>query len=312
MTPSSRKRARAEPSRRTRPAPKPKIAVIGPGRVGSAIARLLKERGFPIAAVAGGAPESVRKAVEFIGAGKAARSLAAAAHAGDVVFLTPPDRQIKPVCDAVAAAKGFRRGSVVFHCSGAHDASLLDSARACKARVAVLHPLQSFAGRDQALRRMKGAFFTFDGDEAAQPAAEQIVEALGGVLIPFRPKNRALYHAASCVLSNYLVALADLSVILMQLSGLPERDAARALLPLLRGTVENIDTLGLPHALTGPIARGDVETVQRHIEALRPLPREIRRLYSQLGLYTVRIAQRKGALKPHDALALARLLGETA
>lgn len=290
--------------------PKPKIAVIGPGRVGSAIARLLREKRFPIAAVAGSSSERVHRAVEFIGGGKVARSAAAAAKAGDVVFLTTPDRVIKPLCDEVAAAKGFKRNATVFHCSGAHDASLLESARACKARVAVLHPLQSFASPEQALRRMKGTYFTFEGDDAAEPAAAQIVEALGGTLIRVRPKDRALYHAASCVLSNYMVAIADLSFILMQLSGLSAKDAARALHPLMRGTVENIDSLGVPHALTGPISRGDVETVQRHLDALRPLPREIRRLYTDLGLYTVRIAQRKGTLKSHEALALMRLLSE--
>jgi predicted short-subunit dehydrogenase-like oxidoreductase (DUF2520 family) len=292
--------------------PKPKIAIIGPGRVGCAVARLLKEKRFPIAAVAGPSSERVHRAVEFIGAGKPARSAPAAAKTADVVLLTTPDRMIKPVCDEIAAAKGFKRNATVLHCSGAHDAELLASARACKARVAVLHPLQSFASPEQAVRRMKGTYFTFDGDDDAEPVAAQIVQALGGTLVRVRPKDRALYHAASCVLSNYLVALADLSFILMQLSGLSPKDAARALQPLMRGTVENIDTLGVPHALTGPIARGDVETVQRHLDALRPLPRDIRRLYTDLGLYTVRIAQRKGTLKSHDALALTRLLTEGA
>ena len=287
---------------------KPIISIIGPGRVGCAIGRLLREKRYRIAAVAGGDAERLRKALEFIGAGKAVRSPAAAAKAANVIFLTTPDRAIRAVCDEIAAAKGFKRGSVVFHCSGAHDASLLASARERKAAVAALHPLQSFASPQEAVRRMKGTWFTFEGDEAAAPVAEALVGALGGHMVRTPPKDRALYHAASCVLSNYLVSIADLGVNMMQLCGLPRSEAVRAVQPLLHGTVENIASLGVPDALTGPIARGDVETVERHLRALNSLPRDIRHLYAELGLYTVRIAQRNGTLKHADALHLIRLL----
>jgi len=288
--------------------PKPKIAIIGPGVVGRSIGRLLKENRFPIAAVAGRSSEGVRSALEFIGGGRAGRSPAAAARGADVVFLTTPDRMIRPVCEEIAAAKGFKRGAVVFHCSGAHGASLLASARAREACVAALHPLQSFASPEEAVRFMRGTYFTFDGDEKAAAVAGRIVDALGGKMVRIAPGNRALYHAASCVLSNYLVSIADLGLIMLKLAGLNEAEAAQAARPLLRGTVENIGKLGLPAALTGPIARGDVETVERHLKALAPLPRDIRRLYCELGLYTVRVAQRKGTLKPPEARHLVRIL----
>lgn len=287
---------------------KPKITIIGPGVVGRSIGRLLKEKRFPIAAVAGRTAEHTHGAIAFIGSGKAARSLSAAAHAGDVVFLTTPDRMVRPVCEEIAAAKGFKRGQTVFHCSGAHDASLLEAARGAKAHIAALHPLQSFADPDEAVKRMKGTYFTFDGDEEAFPVAEQLVEALGGKLARIKPEARALYHAASCVLSNYLVSIADLGMLMLVISGMDAKSAAHAVKPLLRGTVENIERLGLPAALTGPIARGDAETVERHLRALSTLPHEIRRLYRELGLYTVRVAARKGTLHPPEARILVRLL----
>ena len=288
--------------------PKPKIAIVGPGVVGRAIGRLLRRQRFPIAAVAGTSAEKVRVALDFIGAGRVARRPSTAARSGDVVFLTTPDRAIRPVCEEIAAAKGFKRSAVVFHCSGAHDASLLSAARQCKAHVAVLHPLQSFASPEQAVKRMKGAYFTYEGDHAAVPVAADIVRALGGKLVHVPPENRALYHAASCVLSNYLVSIADLGLIMMNLAGLNADEARRAVTPLLRGTVENIGKLGVPAALTGPIARGDVETVERHLRALSPLPRVVQRLYRELGLYTVRVAQRKGSLDPANARGLTRIL----
>ena len=287
---------------------KPKIAIIGPGVVGSALGRLLRQKRFPVAAVAGRSPERVRAALKFIGSRRLARSAASAARAADVIFITTPDRMIRPVCEEIVAGRGFRRGSVVFHCSGAHDPELLAPARQRKAHIAALHPLQSFASAEEALRRMKGTHFTFDGDDEAATIAETLVAALGGRMIRVPVENRALYHAASCVLSNYLVSLTDLSLIMLTLSGLDRKAAAAALQPLLRGTVQNIGRLGVPAALTGPIARGDAETVERHLRALAPLPREIVRLYRELGLYTVRVAQRKGTLHPPEARRLVRLL----
>jgi len=287
---------------------KPAIAIIGPGVVGRAVGRLLRQKRFPIKAVAGRTPERVRAALKFIGGGRAARSAASAARGAGVVFLTTPDRMIQTVCEEIAAARALKRGAVVLHCSGAYDAGILASARERKAYVAALHPLQSFASPEAAVKRMKGSYFTFDGDEAALPVAGQIVKALGGRMVHIPPQNKALYHAASCVLSNYLVAIADLGLIMLGLSGLRADEAARAAQPLLRGTVENIGVLGVPDALTGPIARGDVETVERHLRALAVLPRPVRRLYRELGLYTVRVAQRKGTLQPADARGLVRML----
>ena len=291
---------------------KPKVAIVGPGVVGRALGRLLRQKRFPIVGVAGRSPESVRGAIKFIGAGRAKRSASTAARGADVVFLTTPDKMIRPVCEEIAAAGAFKRGAVVFHCSGAYGADLLVSASERKAHAAALHPLQSFASPEAAVKRMKGTYFTFDGDEVAAPVAERIVEALGGRMVRIPPQNKALYHAASCVLSNYLVSIADLGLIMLTLSGLRPEEAVRAARPLLRGTVENIGILGVPDALTGPIARGDVETVERHLRALGPLPKAVRRLYCQLGLYTVRVAQRKGTLQPADARGLVTILTHAA
>ncbi len=287
---------------------KPKISIIGPGVVGQAIGRLLKARRYPVAGVAGTSARKTHQAVAFIGGGRAARSPAAAARGADVVFITTPDRMIRPVCEEIVEGGGLKRGAAVIHCSGAFGLELLEAAHSRKALTVALHPLQSFASPKAALKRMKGTCFTFDGDEAAAETVESIVSALGGRMLSISPQNRAVYHAATCVLSNYLVAIADLGTILLKQSGLPEKEAVRAVRPLIEGTVENIGAVGLPHALTGPIARGDTETVERHLQALAGFPYEIRRLYCELGLYTVRVAQRKGTLQAADARHLVGIL----
>jgi predicted short-subunit dehydrogenase-like oxidoreductase (DUF2520 family) len=174
--------------------------------------------------------------------------------------------------------------------------------------VAALHPIQSFASPEQAVKRIKGACFTFDGDDEARPAAEEIVAALGSKLMRSTPHDRAMYHAGLCVLSNYLVAIADLGHHLLGLSGMEEKEADQAARPLLKGTVENIAAMGATPALTGPIARGDVETVAEHLRAMARLPDPIRKLYCSIGLYTVRVGRRKGTLKAPEARQLITLL----
>ncbi len=286
------------------------VAIIGPGKVGCALGRRLSGHGFRVAAVAGRTAAQGREAVRFIGAGQASGSPAIAARKAECVLITTADRSIGLTAERIAAAGGFRAGQVVFHCSGAYGPELLAPARKAGAAVGALHPLQSFASAEQALRRLRGTFFTFEGDAAAAPAARRIVRAAGGRFLPIAPGNRALYHAASCVLSNYLVALADLGLEMMEHAGVPRAAVADAAQPLLRGTLENVKALGTPQALTGPVARGDVETVRRHMEALRDQPPQFLRLYAELGRYTVSVARRKG-LRPSDAAMLMELFKET-
>ena len=275
---------------------KTSVSIIGAGVVGRALGRLLREKGYTILAVASRSNASVRQAIEFIGEGRAARTPAAAAKSSDIVLITTSDGAIRTVCDHVTADKGFKRGSVVLHFSGALGSSALTSAHERKAHVASLHPLQSFPSAEEALKRMKGTVFTFEGDEEAEPAAAALVKALGGKMIAIDASAKALYHAACCVISNYAVSIMDLGLVLLELTGFSREQAQKAVMPLLKGTVGNIDDLGVPAALTGPVARGDTATIERHLEALRPMPREIRRLYCELGLYTLRVAQRKSPL----------------
>jgi len=284
------------------------VSVIGAGVVGRALARTLREKGYAIGAVASRTSASVREAISFIGAGRAARSAAAAAKSADIVLLTTSDDAIQSVCEQIAAGKGFKRGAAVFHFSGSLGSSVLAAARERKAHAASLHPLQSFPSPEEALKRLAGTVFTFEGDEAAEPAAAEMVKALGGRMTRLDVEAKALYHAACCVISNYVVSLVDLGLLLLELAGFERKEAHKAMMPLLKGTVKNIEDVGVPAALTGPIARGDAETIQRHVNALHDLPREIRRLYCQVGLYALRVAQRKHPLEPAAARHLWHVL----
>ena len=123
-----------------------------------------------------------------------------------------------------------------------------------------------------------------------------LVEALGGEYFFIDREAKPLYHAGACVVSNYLVTLLDLGIKLLESTGIPSAMASRALLPLVHGTINNVEKIGIPQALTGPIARGDIATVSKHLDCMRELAPELVKLYTVLGCYTAPLAQAKGTI----------------
>lgn len=276
-----------------------KIAIIGAGRVGGAIGRLLAQAGFELAAVVCRTAASAEQARAFIGAGTATADPVQAAAAADIVFITTPDGAIKTVCDRIAAGGGFRRGALIVHTSGAHTLDLLDGARNAGAYRAVLHPLQSLPGMEQGARNLPGSFFRIEADAEALTLARELASALGGVELVMQKwrsdrDSAALYHAGAVAVSNYFVALVDYGLKFYEALGADRREALTAVLPLIKGTLGNIERLGVPGALTGPISRGDIETVRGHLEAMKERAPELLALYRALARQTVGTAREQG------------------
>ncbi len=296
-----------------------RISIIGCGAVGRSLGVALRDAGYAIAALESKDTESAQTARAVIGEGAAghgegrsrarvAKNPADAARAGEIIFITVPDSVVETVCNQVSACGGFSKGQTVFHCSGALSAEALASARKCGASVGSLHPLQSFASPEDAIQSVRGIAFTFQGDSEAQKQAAEIVEKLGGKLFAISAEEKPLYHAASVFASNYFVALAQVASSLLAESGVPERESLKALLPLMRGTLDNLEKVGLPDALTGPIARGDVKTVEMHLTALRKLDPLIERAYRDLGFVALQIAREKGSLSDEQRRKIESLL----
>jgi predicted short-subunit dehydrogenase-like oxidoreductase (DUF2520 family) len=256
---------------------------------------------------------SAEKASAFIGAGEPATDVVKAASKADIVFITTPDGAIKNVCDRIASGDGFKTGSFVVHMSGAHSLDLLDAARTAGAYRAVLHPLQSLASREQGIRILSGSYFRIETDPEAQVIAREIVTALGGIELVM-PKwssdkdSAALYHAGAVAVSNYFVALVDYGLKFYQALGAEKKEALRAVLPLIQGTLHNIETLGIPDALTGPIMRGDAQTVRDHLHAMQKRTPELVSLYRELARQTVSTARDQGSINQKTAEELLRLV----
>ena len=291
------------------------IAIIGAGRVGSSVGFLLRQAGYTVTAVAARSMASAEKASAFIGSGEPTTDVVKAASKADVVFITTPDGAIKNVCDKIAAG-GLKAGSIVVHMFGGQSLELLEAARSVGSYRAVIHPLQSVPSPAQGIKNLPGSYFRTEADPEALEAAHQLVKALGGVelkMLKWSPDkdSAALYHAGAIAVSNYFVALVDYGLKFYQTLGADKQEALKALLPLIKGTLQNIETLGTADALTGPIARGDVETIRGHIEAMRKRTPELMGLYKELAMQTVSVARDRGSITHDTAEELLKLVKDT-
>lgn len=283
---------------------RPKVGFIGAGVVGTTLAASLGAAGYPVVAAASRRLASAQRLASQVPGCSACAEAQPVADAAQLVFITTPDNAIVSVAGAVR----WRPGQMVVHTSGAHSLDVLEAAAAQGALTGSFHPLQSFADVREAVASLPGTTFALEGEGELLCVLQELAEALGGRWLHVGPQDKALYHAAAVLVSNYTVALMQAASDLWAAWGARPQEAVAALMPLLRGTVRNIDRLGLPQALTGPIARGDTETVRWHLEALRERAPSLLPLYARLGLETIPIAQAKGDIDAAAAQEIASML----
>ncbi|MDI6892813.1 MAG: DUF2520 domain-containing protein [Actinomycetota bacterium] len=283
------------------------FAIIGAGKVGTAIGHILQEKGFNIVAVASRSQESLDRAREFI-SGFKTHDVTKAARLADVVTITTNDDQVEPVCKKIAQEGGFNSEDIVFHVSGALSTNALNAAKKNGAKVGSIHPLQSFATVEGAICQLPGSVFGITAEEDILPLARGIVKALGGTAVVVKDEDKPLYHAAACVASNYFVGLIHFAQSIYEGLGVSREVALKALLPLIKGTLANIESQGSTRALTGPIARGDVVPVKQHLDAFGSKIPEKKKLYCELGKYTTLVALEKGTISEDKQRELYRLL----
>ena len=287
----------------------PDISIIGPGKVGTAIGVQAARAGWRVAAVGGGRPGRAEAAAEAIGRGARACSPPEAAGLGGLVLLTVPDGAIAGVCDELAAAEAFGGEAVVAHCCGAIGSGVLQSARErCGCSIGSMHPLQTFATVEAAMDRLAGTWCFCEGDDRAVGVLGRLAEAVGARPARIRAEDKALYHAAAVTACNYVVTLLDAAAAMAESAGISRADWLAAAGPIVRATIDNVSRVGPEQALTGPVARGDAETVGRHVEALRGAGAGLRELYATVGQGTVQLALRKGTIDPRQAGVLSEIL----
>lgn len=285
----------------------PLVHVIGAGRAGVGVARLLARASVSIGFVVARAPAAAYAAAKRIGAGTPAIDPAETLTDGSITLLAVPDGAIATVAAALAEGPP-RQGAVALHVSGALAAGVLEPLRRRGVAIGSMHPLASFADRDRPPETLHGITCDLDGDPIARAAARELVRALGARAIELEEGGKPLFHAAASLASNALVALLDVAQQIAERGGAPPMAGRIALAELARTTLENVAHLGAPHALTGPIERGERETIELHLAALRAKAPELLADYATFARATLASALRKGSLDEAQAQALARLL----
>jgi len=281
-----------------------RIGFIGAGTTGTALAVRLSQKECPVVAVSSQTLSSAEKLAGLVPNCQVCHTAQELAEAAELVFITTPDDVIAMVCSEVQ----WHKGQSVVHCSGAHSVDILESARKLGAAVGSFHPLQTFADVDQAIENLPGSTFALEAEESLLSTLKELTLLLNGNWVGLKPGDKVLYHAAAVFACNYLVTLVKLALDLWLDFGVSSKEATRALLPLLKGTINNIDSIGLPDCLTGPVARGDSGTIERHLSALEVRSPSLLTTYKELGLQTIPIALAKGKVNEQKAKEMKALL----
>jgi predicted short-subunit dehydrogenase-like oxidoreductase (DUF2520 family) len=279
------------------------IGFIGAGTVGTALATRLSQKGARITAASSRNLISAERLASSLPHCHAYSSPQEVADVAELIFITTPDDAIAEVANEVH----WHPGESVVHCSGAHSLDILKPVNQAGANVGSFHPLQTFADINQAVENLPGSTFAIEAEEPLLSTLKELTSLLDGDWIELKPGDKVVYHAAAVFACNYMVTLVELATDLWQTLGVPQKEATKALIPLLRGTVNNINNIGLPDCLTGPISRGDLGTISKHLTALKDKNPSLLAAYKQLGLHTIPIALEKGKINEHKAEELKAL-----
>lgn len=270
-----------------------RLNVVGCGAVGTTLAAAWRASGhYTIQDVLTLSHATAARAVEFIGGGCAVESIASMQHADAWMVAVPDDALLQIV---PALAERVDGASLVFHCSGSMSSQLLHGLQSGDKPPAVgsLHPLLGFSNPAAALLQLSDSFAAIEGE---REAVRQLVAAASAIQlrpVPIDAARKTFYHAGCVFASNYLVTLLKIARDLLSYSGIEPDEALAMLKPLAEKNMANAFRLGPAEALTGPIVRGDVEVVERHIDALRMMFPECVDLYLNLAAHTVELAAEK-------------------
>ena len=278
-----------------------KVGIIGTGTLGTAMAIKLSRAGLKVVAGSSRRGISSRRLEGRIEGFKAV-SNQEVVDLSDLVFITTPDG----VIGEVASSLKWGEGKMAVHMSGSLSSEALLPAKEMGAKVGVLHPIQSFSSPEEALNNLPGSFFSIEGE--IKDVLYKIVELLGGRAIEISPDDKPLYHISCVMVSNYFVALVDKATSIWERFGVKREEALDFLLPLIKGTLRNMERLGIPVCLTGPIERGDRGTIELHVKKIRESYPELLPLYRELGLITISVALRKGRIDDKKASEIKEVL----
>ena len=280
-----------------------KIGIIGAGKVGFTLALALTKAGYTVNAVSSRSISSAYKLADKLPSAVVFENPQGLANASDFIFIATPDSAIGDVSASITTLPG----QMISHIAASVPIEVLDPLRKQGALTGVFHPLQAIGSTNATF--LPGVTFAIEAEEPLFKILREMAVRLGGRTVELKGKDRVLYHASAIMASNYLVTLISLAADLWRGFGTREQ-AVRALIPLIMGTLDNIEQIGIPECLTGPISRGDIQTIEKHISVLRESAPPTFEVYRLLGQKTIPMAAAKGSIGAAKAVELQKLLEE--
>jgi predicted short-subunit dehydrogenase-like oxidoreductase (DUF2520 family) len=270
------------------------LTIIGCGSLARSLARLWSENEiFAIGDILNRSIDSAKEAVAQIGGGSAV-SLMSDIRQADLYLIATPDSQIKGCADELEQSGLIDSNSIVFHCSGVLSSEVLSSVKKRGASIASAHPLRSFAKPILSKVEFAGTYCSLEGEDRAVKTVSQAFEALDAITIAIEAKDKVLYHTAGAIVCNYLTSLMELGLQTYEKAGIDRELTLKMIEPFVRGTLDNFFALGPVASLSGPIARGDCETISTHLAALEEWSKPKADLYRLLGSVALELSRAQG------------------
>ncbi len=292
------------------------ISIIGAGRVGTTMAHVLnksRERYIKLNSIISRTDKSLNRAKEIVGEEDLiiyTRDLKESIKSSNCIIIATPDDLIEEVCNKIFNLNPSpNKNYFVIHLSGSKSLDILKKAREKKANTGCLHPIKSFASIEEAIKTLGGTVFgiTYSNLRMKEVLAK-LVKIFGGTFIEVDNKKKPLYHASACIASNYLVTLLNYAVEVNQKIGIKPEDSVKALMGLIEGTIENVKKMGTKESLTGPIARGDIGTIEEHLKNFSLYYRDGRKFYKFMGKETAKISYENGWINKEKFEKLQKIL----
>lgn len=276
------------------------INIIGAGNLGKTLGYLLlKQQGLRIGGVCNRSQTSTLDAIRFMGGGNDYARIVELPEA-DITFITVPDDLIAEVCETLSKSPFLKKGSIVLHCSGALTSDTLIFVKNKGCYTASVHPMTSFAKPEFSIEQYAGTWCAIEGSEEAKPILNAFFKAIGSNTYDIGKNSKPLYHAAGVMASNYLLTLFKQALLCMKAAGVEQETALPAIMHIMRETLANLEKSQSPeHSLTGPLRRGDIHTIKKHMDAFSC--EEQKNIYAALGKATLSLTDhepgKKEALK---------------
>lgn len=264
-----------------------RMSFIGAGKVGTALGIYFKNNGFMIEGYYSKSSDSTHRA-SLLTESKAFKNLDELMATTDFIWITVNDDALEEVDTQLATVEvPLEQLPIIAHTSGAHSSNILKNLKQKGYRVYSIHPLQAFNELSISIETLKSTVFTLEGETKDMEQIFRIFERTHNAYFVINEQSKTLYHAGACVLSNYLVTLMDVGFNLLEQAGLKRDEIFEAFEPLIMGTLGNIKAKDPKQALTGPISRGDVKTLSKHVKALEQHDPSALAFYQSMGLKTI-------------------------